>query len=87
MLGLDDRQIIVSPHGSGLANLLFCDPRTKVLDIFSGLNADTLFLIAGSLELEYFYLSGVGGNQRFVKFTADITIDSGIFRQQTELLI
>ena len=80
-------KVIVSPHGSGLANLLYCDPGTKVLDIFSGLNTDALFLIAASLELEYFYLSGIGGNQELVKFTADITVDPGIFRQQIELLI
>ncbi len=79
-------KIIVSPHGSGLANLLYCSPKTKVLEIFSGLNIDAFFLIAASLELEYFYLSGVGGNQRFVKFTDDITVDPNIFRQQIELL-
>ena len=78
--------IIVSPHGAGLANLMYCDPGTKVLEIFAGLNKHDFFILAASFGLDYFYLSGTGGNERWFRITTDITIDPSLFRQQIELL-
>ena len=78
--------VIVSLHGAGLSNLLYCDPGTKVLEIFSGLNVECFFAISASLGLEYSYLSGIGGNEQFVKLTDDATIDPDVFRREIELL-
>jgi Glycosyltransferase 61 len=49
-------KVIVSPHGAGLANLVFCEPGTKILEIFSEGWIGTMYCdLAGKLGLEYYY--------------------------------
>ena len=79
-------KIVVSPHGAGLANLLYCDPGTKILEIFSGLNKDEFFILSVSLGLEYSYLSGIRGDETFCNAYADIVIDQNVFKQEIRLL-
>lgn len=56
---LSNAEIIVAPHGAGLTNLIWCNPGTKVLEIFSPNYVNVCFwTIAESLRLEYFYMVG-----------------------------
>ena len=78
-------KIVVSPHGSGLGNLLYCDPDTKVMEIFSGLNTDLIYLVAASLNLEYYYLSGEGNAVKPNK-KSDTSVDPNIFKRAMAML-
>ena len=52
---------IVTPHGSSLANLVFCRPRTKVLEFFNPNYVMPLYWsISNDLDLDYAYLIGEG---------------------------
>ena len=53
--------IIVAPHGSGLANLAFCSPGTTVVECFSPhyLRTD-YWMISQYLRLNHYYLVGEG---------------------------
>ncbi|WP_409341770.1 glycosyltransferase family 61 protein [Paenibacillus sp. MBLB4367] len=54
-------KLIVSPHGSGLTNLIFCRPGTKVVELFApSFPVYVFWLICNQLELDYYYLFGEG---------------------------
>lgn len=54
-------KIIVSAHGGGLTNLVFCNPGTKVIEFFSPNYVNVLYWILSShLHLDYYYLIGEG---------------------------
>ena len=54
-------EAIVAPHGAGLANILFCQPKTFVLEIFSPDYVNGCFwALAEQAELDYWYLLGKG---------------------------
>ena len=72
--------IVVGPHGTGLDNLLYCDPGTKVLEIFSGLSEGRPYILSASLNLEYAYLSGEGNATGYSQ-RADITVDLTRFKR------
>ncbi|MBJ7900327.1 MAG: DUF563 domain-containing protein [Cyanobacteria bacterium RI_101] len=63
-------EIIVAPHGSGLSNLVFCPPGTKVIEIFSPFYTYPCFwLVSNLMELDYFYVLGeILGGQHFHQF-------------------
>lgn len=49
-------RVIVSPHGAGLANLVFCEPGIKVIEIFSEGWIGTMYWdLANKLALDYYY--------------------------------
>jgi len=52
-------EIVVGPHGAGFTNLVFCRPRTKVVELF---NPDYIrpmyFQISNHLNLQYSYFMG-----------------------------
>lgn len=50
---------IVAPHGSGLTNLVFCSPNTKVVELFSPnyLRTD-YWMISQQLHLQHYYTVG-----------------------------
>ncbi|MEM7593606.1 MAG: tetratricopeptide repeat protein [Cyanobacteria bacterium P01_A01_bin.83] len=52
-------KIIVTPHGSGLTNLVFCAPNTKIVELFSPnyLRTD-YWMISQQLQLQHYYLVG-----------------------------
>ena len=83
-------KIIISPHGTGLDNLLYCEPNTRVLEIFPGTNVNMKsgFIIATSLDLEYYYLIGAEvGPKNTLAIHNDITVAPDIFRKEIELLV
>lgn len=47
-------ELIVAPHGAGLTNLIFCDPGTKVIEIFNAQYLNSCFWMIGQqMHLEY----------------------------------
>lgn len=50
---------IVSPHGSGLANLVFSKPGTKVIEMFSAVYIRPFFVeLSNVLDLQHYYIVG-----------------------------
>ncbi|MFF2446616.1 glycosyltransferase family 61 protein [Neobacillus sp. NPDC058068] len=52
-------EVIVGAHGAGLANLTFCQPGTKVLEIFAPSYITSLYWVISSLgDLKHYYFIG-----------------------------
>ena len=52
-------EIIIAPHGSGLTNLIFCQPNTKVIELFSpNYVYHCYWWISNLVELDYYYYIG-----------------------------
>lgn len=52
-------KVVVAPHGGGLTNTVFCNPGTKVIEIFSpNYVYPCYWLISNQIGLEYYYLLG-----------------------------
>ena len=78
---LSNAEVIVAPHGAGLTNLIWCNPGTKVLEIFSPNYVNICFWsIANQLQLDYYYLIGIG------KYPVDY-IDPGLGRENITVCI
>ena len=53
--------IVFSPHGAGLSNLVFCHPKTKVIELFSPKYVNVCYWsLCSQLDLDYCYLIGEG---------------------------
>lgn len=51
-------KVVVAPHGAGLTNLVFCQPGTKVIEIFPRDYVVAVYhLISNHCGLQYYYLS------------------------------
>jgi len=46
-------EIIVTPQGTSAANIIFCTPKTKIIELFQGLNDCTFWYISQILSLNY----------------------------------
>ena len=56
---LANAKVVVAPHGGGLTNTVFCNPGTKVIEIFSpNYVYPCYWLISNQIGLEYYYLQG-----------------------------
>lgn len=71
---------IVAPHGAGLANLAFCHPGTRVIEIFPPNYLLTVYwVLSNQLEVEYYYLIGKGTRPTREsykpKYAEDIEVD------------
>ena len=51
-----EADIIVGPHGSGLANLVFCNPGTRVIELFPSRATDAYFRLCMDMRLHYTYV-------------------------------
>ena len=52
-------KVVVSMHGGGETNLIFCSPGTKVIDILTPHHpAICYYILSGQAGLDYYYLSG-----------------------------
>lgn len=49
--------IIIAPHGGGLSNLVFCNPETKIIELFPGAILDVFYRLSHALKLDYYYVS------------------------------
>ncbi|MGF1987031.1 MAG: glycosyltransferase family 61 protein [Nostoc sp. ZfuVER08] len=58
---LSSASVIVAPHGAGLSNLVFCSPRTKIIEFFSPNYVNACYwVLSNNMQLEYYYLIGDG---------------------------
>ncbi len=56
-----EADVVVSPHGAGLGNIVFCRPGTKVIELFHHSAVNVMFwTIANAMELDYTYLLSEG---------------------------
>lgn len=64
---LSQAEIIISPHGSGLSNLVFCQSNTKVIEIFApNYVYPCYWLVSNLVNLDYYYLVGeIIGSKHF----------------------
>lgn len=64
---LSQAEIVISPHGSGLSNLVFCQPNTKVIEIFApNYVYPCYWLVSNLVNLDYHYLVGeIMGSKHF----------------------
>jgi hypothetical protein len=54
-------EIVVAPHGAGLANLMFCRPGVRVLELFAPNYVNPLYwYMSNHIGLDYGYLIGQG---------------------------
>ena len=54
-----EAEAVVAPHGAGFTNLIWCAPKTKVLEIFSPLYVNLCYWAIASLTCaDYYYLLG-----------------------------
>ena len=54
-------EAVVAPHGAGLANLVFCKPDTKVIELFSPNYVNVMYWrLCNHVELDYYYVIGEG---------------------------
>lgn len=52
--------VVISPHGSGLSNIVFCNKKTKVIDLFYGdFLVPCFWVIAAQLDLDYYYETSI----------------------------
>ncbi len=60
-------EMIVAPHGAGLTNLIFCDPGTRVLELFSDKFVNHYFYeLASNLHLLYDFMVGTPVNDKVI---------------------
>ena len=71
-----DAEIIAGPHGSGFSNLIYCNPGTKIIEIFQKRLDLSFFYIAQQIQFDYDYIlttslcDGIG--QKSSKISVDI---------------
>ncbi|MGB0908929.1 MAG: glycosyltransferase family 61 protein, partial [Nitrospirales bacterium] len=59
-----EAETVISPHGSGLANLVFCSPGTKVVELFPARATDAYFRLCVDMNLTYTCLKTREWSQR-----------------------
>jgi Glycosyltransferase 61 len=82
-----EAQVVVGGHGAGLADLAFCSPGTRVLELFPESHRKPFYMtLSGSADLRYGYLIGeaVPGPEGVRGYLWDYTIDPGEFRMALE---
>lgn len=56
---LSKASIVIAPHGSGLTNLVFCQPGTKVIELFAPYYVYPCYwLVSNLVNLDYYYIVG-----------------------------
>lgn len=54
-------EVIIAPHGAGLSNIVFCDPKTQILEFFSPNYVNPCYYtLANQVDLNYYYLMSEG---------------------------
>jgi capsular polysaccharide biosynthesis protein len=74
-------EVIVAPHGAGLANLVFCQPGTAVVELFSASYVSPVFWRLASIVpgLRYTYIVGDGSRtdgSESGSIAADVRVDT-----------
>lgn len=68
-------EAIIAPHGAALANLVFCCPGTKVVEIQPHKLQDVFFRLARRMSICYSYLRSSTGPTHPVNNHQDLTVD------------
>jgi capsular polysaccharide biosynthesis protein len=80
--------VIVAPHGSGSANIAFCAPGAKVVDIQPPSLTQTFVLgLCAVRQLEYFWLRGDGESGATGGMNDDMTVDPDKLRRTLDLAL
>ncbi|NET41307.1 DUF563 domain-containing protein [Okeania sp. SIO2B3] len=71
--------MIITPHGAGLTNLVFCTPGTKVIEIFSPKYITPIYWqISNVCGLLHYYLIGENfdnpNSAKSMRYTPDILV-------------
>jgi len=87
----NDAEFIISPHGAGFANLVFCKPKTKIIEIFSpNFINPCYYLLSNIVDLDYFYLLGKSkkhhNNAELFGIRNNINVDLIMFKNLLELI-
>ena len=56
-------EAVVAPHGGGLANLVFCSPPCRVIELFPAANIDLYYRLSRVLGLGYHYVKATSGDR------------------------
>ncbi len=82
-------KVIISPHGAGLTNLVFCSPGTKLIEIFSPKYVSYLYWeISSFCGIKYYYLIGEkfeNNNSEKLPWQPDIIVNIGKLLQTMKL--
>jgi capsular polysaccharide biosynthesis protein len=80
-----EAELIVAPHGAALVNVAFCEPGTKILELFSPRYVNYCFrIIAGLCGLDYSYVLGEGHASRLRGDHFDVSADITVSRRHLE---
>jgi len=80
-------KFIVSPHGAGLANLVFCKGGAKVLEMLSPLYLNACYRkVAAYSGVDYYFLIGEGEISLEEHPRSDIIIDTNKLKKSIELM-
>ena len=81
-------EIVIAPHGAGLTNLVFCNPGTRVLEMFPPDYINVCYwALSNQMSLEYFYAvgtqseTGSSGSVNKGDFYIDISVIENGLRQ------
>lgn len=80
----NNAKIIVAAHGAALANLIFCKPKTKILEIFQARSSCTYWYMAQQLNLNYHYLKTLEFNEANVVGGINTKIPLSLFKMFIE---
>lgn len=77
-------RVVLSAHGAGLTNILFCRPGTTLIEIFpeGGVHGSAFTRLSSHLDFDYYYATGARVENRHSeknKINADIVIDKASF--------
>lgn len=77
-------EVVIGPHGAGLTNIVFCDPGTKIIDIYKpNWLIPAFWIISNHMGLDYYYLIGEG--QRSSNYVEMKGITDNIFVNISQL--
>ncbi len=75
-------EVIVAPHGAGLANIIYCNEGTKVIEFFAPEYQNTCFnTLYTALNIEKCMLTGKKSNEIKIPTHYDIDIDTNLLEQ------
>ena len=84
---MSDAEAVVAPHGAGLANMLFCRPGTRVLEIADPAYPNpNFYAMAAGLGLDYGLVAGRGVGPGH-PLDQDLAVDADALRAAVEAML
>lgn len=79
-------EVIIAPHGAGLANLVFCQPGTKIIELFSSRYVNVCYwALSEQIGGEYYYLlekeESIRNTLDVYEYRKNITVDLTLFKK------